>query len=1042
MPRNTSLAVLAELEGSVGPIYSLAWSPDGSILATSGYGQVMLWDPDSDEEPATLDDHTGVVWGVAWSPDGGTLASASTDGTVRLWDAETGQQSALLEAEWPYCVAWSPSGEQLAAGTATGNVVVWDVETGRQAFTLKGTPDVLIISVAWSPDGQALAMGQWNGVLRVWDVASRTQRDPLVASRTTRSDVNGLGWSPDGTRLASAHQDGRIRLWDVAAGSVAGTLERHGGWARGVAWSPDGRLLATTGQDGVVKVWDAATGDTVSSVGTGSQPLWSVAWEPNGHRLAAGSGQYQVKVPGGTAYLLDASPLTADTASPSAADQAAAQEISANDATPPDQDPQLKLTILYDNTAYDPRLSPQWGFSALVEYEGHTLLFDTGGDGPTLLGNAGALGIDLQPIEMVVLSHEHGDHTGGLQALLDQGIAPTVYVPAAFPPSIKDAIRDRTRLVEVTGPLEILPGVHSTGQMGSDIVEQGLVIDTSEGPIVITGCAHPGIVEMVRRAVEILEGDIALVVGGFHLGNMGRGALESIIDGFRQLGVRQVSPTHCTGATAIAMFAAEYGGAFVQGGAGRVIVAGARPTAVSLPTFEAAECQFQHDTSHRVECGYLLVPEKHSQPDNGRTVRLHVAIFKSTSPRPKPDPVIYLSGAGNQLDSHDRYLYAGGDDILRDRDYIMYNQRGARYSDPTVDCRDLTGLAWGLAGTDLISKESDDKFVERLRDCHNDLLAQGIDLTAYNTVENAADVNDLRAALGYEQFNLYGTSYGSRLALTVMRYYPGTVRSAILDSVFPPDVNLFSDDATNIHRAFQQVLETCAADATCSEEYPGLELTFYKTIDDLNADPVSVPLDLGTVLVDGDLFLTALYLKLFSAGSVPRVPRWIDRASQRRFDDQITRTFESVMDWGGAGLGTFWSVHCNEEISFDSYDSSRAKGSSLPPQIGNVFDRYMDFAVCEFWQSGLAGPVENTPVASDIPSLILAGQFDPVTPPAWGMRAAETLSNSFFYQFPGLSHGIMRSDDCGLSIGLQFLADPATRPDASCIDALPVPEFE
>jgi metal-dependent hydrolase (beta-lactamase superfamily II)/pimeloyl-ACP methyl ester carboxylesterase len=700
------------------------------------------------------------------------------------------------------------------------------------------------------------------------------------------------------------------------------------------------------------------------------------------------------------------------------------------------------LTILYDNTAYDPRLTPEWGFSALVEYEGHTLLFDTGGDGPTLLGNAGALGIDLQPIEAIVLSHEHGDHTGGLQALLDQGITPTLFVPAAFPTSIKDAIRDHTRLVEVTGPLAILPGVHSTGQMGSDIVEQGLVIDTSEGPVVITGCAHPGIVEMVRRAVEILEGEIALVVGGFHLGNMGRGTLEGIIADFRQLGVRQVSPTHCTGTNAIAMFATAYGDDFVRGGAGRIIVAGARPSTSSLPTFEPSGCQFQHDTSHRVECGYLVVPEKHSQPDNGRTVRLHVAIFKSTSPNPKPDPVIYLSGAGNQLDDHDRYLYAGGDDILKDRDYIMYNQRGAKYNEPPVDCRDLTGLAWGLAGTDLISRESDDKFVERLQDCHDDLLARGIDLTAYNTVENAADVNDLRAALGYEQVNLYGTSYGSRLALTVMRYYPGTVRSAILDSVFPPDVNLFSDDATNIHRAFQQVLETCAADAICSEAYPGLESTFYQVIDDLNANPVPLPLDRGTVLVDGDLFVTALYLRLFSAGSVPRIPKWIERASQRRFDDQITRTFDSVMDWGGSGLGTFWSVHCNEEISFDSYENSRALATSLPPQIGDIFDRYLDFAVCEFWQSGQAGPVENTPVASDIPSLILAGQFDPVTPPAWGRRAAETLSNSFFYKFPGLSHGIMRSDDCGLSIGLQFLADPAARPDASCIDALPVPEFE
>ena len=458
--------------------------------------------------------------------------------------------------------------------------------------------------------------------------------------------------------------------------------------------------------------------------------------------------------------------------------------------------------------------------------------------------------------------------------------------------------------------------------------------------------------------------------------------------------------------------------------------------------FEPADCQFEHDASHGVECGYLIVPEKHSQPENGKTVRLHVAVFKSNSIDPQPDPVFYLSGAGNQLDSHDRYLFSGGEEILRERDYVMYNQRGAKYNEPGLDCKDLTGLAWGLAAKDLISRESDDRLVQRVLECHDDLLNQGIDLTAYNTVENAADVDDLRRALGYEQVNLYGTSYGTRLALTVMRYYPDSVRSAILDSVYPPDVHLFVEDGTNIHRAFQQVWESCAADWYCSTTYSDLETTFYQTVDQLNASPVPLELDRGTILVDGDLFVTALYLRLFSASSVARIPRWIARGSQGKFDSQIARTFELVMDWEGTGLGTFWSLYCNEEIPFGSYDDSLTMATRLPPQIGSVFPRYLDFTVCESWQSGQADPIENTAVASDIPSLVLAGQFDPVTPPSWGMRASETLSKSYYYEFPGLSHGIMRSDECGLEIGLQFVDDPAAEPDAACIDSLSSPEFE
>ena len=231
----------------------------------------------------------------------------------------------------------------------------------------------------------------------------------------------------------------------------------------------------------------------------------------------------------------------------------------------------LRITIVYDNIAYDTRLRAEWGFAALIEYGDHTLLFDTGGDSPTLLGNMDKLGLDLQPIEAVALSHIHDDHVGGLQGLLDTGISPTVYVPAAFPASFKDSVRARTDLVEVTDPLEIFPGVHSTGQLSGRVIEQGLIVETSEGLVVITGCAHPGVVQMVRRAKEIMEDEVALVIGGFHLGEYSQSQIRRIIAYFRELGVKQVSPTHCTGERAIAMFADEYGDDYIEGGVGRVI---------------------------------------------------------------------------------------------------------------------------------------------------------------------------------------------------------------------------------------------------------------------------------------------------------------------------------------------------------------------------------------------------------------------------------------------------------------------------------------
>ncbi len=230
----------------------------------------------------------------------------------------------------------------------------------------------------------------------------------------------------------------------------------------------------------------------------------------------------------------------------------------------------LKLTILYDNTAIDSRLKSAWGFAALVEYGGHSLLFDTGGDGSILLDNMRQLSVDPRSIEMVILSHEHDDHIDGLQALLDAGSRPTVYAPSAFKSFFKQQVRNQTRLVEVTDALEIVPGVHTTRPLGA-IVEQALVVETRDGIVVITGCAHPGVVEMIRQAQAVVGGKIALLVGGFHLYQIDKGYLPSVIAEVRQLGVEKVMPAHCTGDEAMSLFRTEYGEKYVEGGVGLTV---------------------------------------------------------------------------------------------------------------------------------------------------------------------------------------------------------------------------------------------------------------------------------------------------------------------------------------------------------------------------------------------------------------------------------------------------------------------------------------
>jgi 7,8-dihydropterin-6-yl-methyl-4-(beta-D-ribofuranosyl)aminobenzene 5'-phosphate synthase len=231
----------------------------------------------------------------------------------------------------------------------------------------------------------------------------------------------------------------------------------------------------------------------------------------------------------------------------------------------------LTITIVYDNNPYDQRLSTSWGFAAMVEYRDYKLLFDTGGDGQILMDNMGDLGIDPFQIDSVVLSHAHEDHTGGLTALLDSGAKPIVYLLPSFPVSFKRQIEKITQVIEVSPGQAFTDRLSTTGEVGGMIPEQALVIQTEQGLVVITGCAHPGIVAIVEQAEDMFAEPVYLVLGGFHLDNKSEAEIDAILKDFKRLGVKQVAPCHCTGKYAISRFAVEFGKDFIQVGVGSVI---------------------------------------------------------------------------------------------------------------------------------------------------------------------------------------------------------------------------------------------------------------------------------------------------------------------------------------------------------------------------------------------------------------------------------------------------------------------------------------
>ena len=237
----------------------------------------------------------------------------------------------------------------------------------------------------------------------------------------------------------------------------------------------------------------------------------------------------------------------------------------------------LRITVLYDNTAADARLTPAWGFAAAIELGGKTLLFDGGGDPAVLLANADSLGVDLRRVDAVAVSHAHGDHTHGLQGLVQRGVRVPLYALPEFGSAVRGRFDDAFTVSEAAPGDELVPGVFTTGTMedpGVGIPEQSLVIPTDSGLVVVTGCAHQGIVAIVRRAIELHGGPVRLVVGGFHLAAKSDAEVRAIIAELRDLGVRSVGATHCTGQQAIAAFAAAYGADFVPVGVGRVLVVG------------------------------------------------------------------------------------------------------------------------------------------------------------------------------------------------------------------------------------------------------------------------------------------------------------------------------------------------------------------------------------------------------------------------------------------------------------------------------------
>ena len=469
------------------------------------------------------------------------------------------------------------------------------------------------------------------------------------------------------------------------------------------------------------------------------------------------------------------------------------------------------------------------------------------------------------------------------------------------------------------------------------------------------------------------------------------------------------------------------------------------PLDVEVAPFLPTVCPFEIEVDLHVECGVVEVPESRVDLSTS-TIELAVAILRTPAPDPSPDPVVFLAGGPGGVALAEHFVWLSGADdwdahpVFATRDMILVDQRGTGYSRPSLWCDDEN---------------------EGPAECHDRLVDAGIVLEAYSTLENAADIATVRLSLGIDEWNLYGSSYGTRLALTVLRDHPEGVRSLLLEGVYPPDVvPAYHDYLPNTLRALDELAAACEADDRCASTYGDVGDLLVRALAAADADP-GAPID-PTDLMD----LT--FGNLYSMEGVLDVPYALALAADGDLDGAID-VFEAGAPLGRTTVGPYgrnshgrWAVdptedsaglfntvECREEHAFTDLDHV---GRQAEMYIAAGVDErlitalvdaveYPVLAVCSVWESGTASVAERAPAVSDAPVLLLSGRFDPITPPAWGDIAAASLPNSTHVVAPTLSHSLLLEDPCVDEIAFAFLDDPSARVDTRCIATMPMPPF-
>jgi pimeloyl-ACP methyl ester carboxylesterase len=470
--------------------------------------------------------------------------------------------------------------------------------------------------------------------------------------------------------------------------------------------------------------------------------------------------------------------------------------------------------------------------------------------------------------------------------------------------------------------------------------------------------------------------------------------------------------------------------------------AGFEQPARGAPIFESAGCPPIHvPAGRRLDCGYLRVPERRSNP-RSRRIRIAVAILRTPAPDKAQDPIVYLRGGPGygaievaQLPEIPAYIRE-----VR-RDVVLFDQRGTGFSEPNLSCETESA---GVGGRTLAANPEAERqhHLDVLRRCRHRLQASGVDLAGYDTAEIAADVRDLRIALGYSSWNLVGNSYGSAIALATARLYPEGIRSVVIASIQPSLAYTYATRGAAVNGSFRRLFDGCRADEACAEAFPDLEERFYRFVAERDQHPIALDIPdapgghVRRVWLNGGFIANGVVRAMTDSTLLPWVPLLLseiangNRAVLEAVVEQMAGqgTFSRRMS-----TGTFLSTVCRE-MPLPPHADWPGRGESVDLRLGSILDTEDTADSCRVWDVGTAETSmrEIGPIAA--PVLMFSGEYDSITPLANAKFVSRALPQGQLVVVPSGTHDFPRYE-CARTIREAFLDMPNRAPDISCLEA-------